>query len=1007
MRKPSAKDLFKVLNARYAEGGEVDIAEQMTVGTPLSDKSTFDIGEKLTEYGISPADVAAFLGRAGSAASLAMQPREAKAMTMDEFLASRQAALDFEGAAPNEASTARAVLQAVKSRNPAQGAQAAQEMMRMYSGFGDPIKGRFDVVKADPKADMGRALYASTSPEVASQSAMDRLKSKLIQPTGMAVYPLDIPKQSILFMEETYPAELAMKLKKFANKTSVPEGPTVTGEELYQGIRTLPKEKQGEAVRLLGFRGAQFLPGGKPLSTDNFAIFDTDGTVSAITGKQFKEGGEVTDDEFIQEMMTGTPMSDRTPQRGLVPREIREAVDVPLDFLNLGIRGMAGAVVGPAYGLYQGITSDKFGTPEGVQQAGSEAGKMMQRITGVPKTETAKKTLEFLEGVAQEAKIPPMPQFLTAPAPGPGSANALLRSYELAETAPAGSVKLPGKESSLFSNIPSYNSPFVGRLDKMVAELPGPVQKQQFLNQLKGKFRDYEIGRAKQALEDLPDNAKISPFDLLNRIKADFDPARYGTSITKPDPNKPDQFYSGMDNIYEGLPVGVIHLRQLVNPATEANIGRARDMYQALKMKTYSGVNSDLSDPDAFKNYKDNVNEFLVDLNQPEKAPEVNRLLDYAQSSAKLYEEISDALDSISYPTLSPTYKALKDEQRATTGSFNQEAVIRASIQAGADKLDDLFPGAKVQLNDDIQALLSLGPSTRAKATSNIRDAFTPRVNAINEAFRQSMTGLRDNLEKIYTSPKSPTAQFEYGGQHKSLGGVPNEIAFSRYSEHTTDIPDLGKVDGIYVNELQSDRLDDIRKRGPLGGSPTKDVQKASELGQRLQDLIEQTAKERDIYDKNPTEEQKKKIAELGKTRDQVQSQMNKYIKRIGEGDYKIKESFPGMEESPQVIQQLMAKNVIAAAIQMGKNFVAFPGAESAQAQLYEKLPNNLKQVVKDLGPGFEYRSVTLKDKDGKEYMHPAIVWDRYGAGQVLSQGIPFKKGGEVKTEDFIKKVLS
>jgi hypothetical protein len=446
MRGPSAKDLFKVLNARYAEGGEVDIAEQMTVGTPPSDKSTFNIGEKLTEYGISPADVAAFLGRAGSAASLAMQPREAKAMTMDEFLASRQAALDFEGAAPNEASTARTVLQAVKSRNPAQGAQAAQEMMRMYSGFGDPIKGRFDVAKADPKADMGRALYASTSPEVASQSAMDRLKSKLIQPTGMAVYPLDIPKQSILFMEETYPAELAMKLKKFANKTSVPEGPTATGEELYQGIRTLPKEKQGEAVRLLGFRGAQFLPGGKPLSTDNFAIFDTDGTVSAITGKQFKEGGEVTDDEFIQEMMTGTPPSDRTPQRGLVPREIREAVDVPLDFLNLGIRGMAGAVAGPAYGLYQGITSEKFGTPEGVQEASSEAGKMMQRITGVPKTETAKKTLEFLEGVAQEAKIPPMPQFLTTPAPGPGSASALMRSYELAETAPAGSVKLPGKE---------------------------------------------------------------------------------------------------------------------------------------------------------------------------------------------------------------------------------------------------------------------------------------------------------------------------------------------------------------------------------------------------------------------------------------------------------------------------------------------------------------------------------------------------------------------------------
>jgi hypothetical protein len=398
----------------------------------------------LTKYGISPADAAAFLGRAGTAASLAMQPSEAKAMTMDEFLASRQAALDFEGAAPNEASATRAMLQAVRSRNPAQGAQAAQEMMRMYSGFGDPIKGRFDVSKADPKADMGRALYASTSPEVASQSAMDRLKSKLIQPTGMAVYPLDIPKQSILFMEQEYPAELAVKLKKFANKTPMPKGPTVTGEDLYQGIRTLPKEKQGEAVRLLGFRGAQFLPGGKPLSTDNFAIFNTDGTVSAITGKQFKEGGEVTNDEFIQQMMVGTVPEDLPRSRGLLPKEIREAVDVPLDFLNLGVRGTIGAVAGPAYGLYKGITSEKFGTPEGVREAGSKAGEMMQRITGVPKTETARDVLEFAEKTMEPAKIPFMPQFLTLPTPGPGAARALMKSYEFAETPPEGAVKPRG-----------------------------------------------------------------------------------------------------------------------------------------------------------------------------------------------------------------------------------------------------------------------------------------------------------------------------------------------------------------------------------------------------------------------------------------------------------------------------------------------------------------------------------------------------------------------------------
>jgi len=38
--------------------------------------------------------------------------------------------------------------------------------------------------------------------------------------------------------------------------------------------------------------------------------------------------------------------------------------------------------------------------------------------------------------------------------------------------------------------------------------------------------------------------------------------------------------------------------------------------------------------------------------------------------------------------------------------------------------------------------------------------------------------------------------------------------------------------------------------------------------------------------------------------------------------------------------------------------------------------------------------------------MHPAIVWDKYGAGKIGAEGVPFKKGGEVRTQDFIKKVL-
>jgi len=154
--------------------------------------------------------------------------------------------------------------------------------------------------------------------------------------------------------------------------------------------------------------------------------------------------GEMTNDEYIQQMFTGTPPMDRQRNPGILPPEIRGAVDVPLDILNLLVRGTVGAPVGSAYGVYKGVTGGKYGTPEGVQEASSEAGEMMARITGQPKTQTARDVLGFIGEKAEALKLAPMPQLLTLPAPGPGAASALLRNYELAQTPPVGAVKPRG-----------------------------------------------------------------------------------------------------------------------------------------------------------------------------------------------------------------------------------------------------------------------------------------------------------------------------------------------------------------------------------------------------------------------------------------------------------------------------------------------------------------------------------------------------------------------------------
>jgi hypothetical protein len=263
------------------------------------------------------------------------------------------------------------------------------------------------------------------------------------------------------------------------------------------------------------------------------------------------------------------------------------------------------------------------------------------------------------------------------------------------------------------------------------------------------------------------------------------------------------------------------------------------------------------------------------------------------------------------------------------------------------------------------------------------RGLFAVAERPLVEA-RLALAGPADSLSKAFL--KEISHNTPYMGQHTALKNSPHDpISFSRFSEHTTDIPGIGKADGIYVNELQSDLLDDLRKKGVKGGSLEKDEKKLRELEIRMRGITDSTEREA------------------------LESKMRNLRTRLymgmgpnntpNAGFYELSGSFPGMESSPQVAQQLMVKNAVSGAMQMGKQFVAFPGAESAQAQLYEKLGPNLKSVVKDLGPGFELRDVTLRDPDGKQLMHKAIVWGPDAAARVQKKGVPFKDGGAVERQ--------
>jgi hypothetical protein len=554
-----------------------------------------------------------------------------------------------------------------------------------------------------------------------------------------------------------------------------------------------------------------------------------------------------------------------------------------------------------------------------------------------------------------------------------------------------GAIKVPGRASEpIFTPTPSADAPFVGRLDEMVANLQGPVQKDQFLGMLKGKMRDYDIARAESTLADLPGNAKLNPVDLLNRIKSQYDPSQFKTTVIPP--GQKGSFYQSMDNPYhgvagEGHPLGVIHLSQ--NLPADAIQGQERIKEAGLalsRIATHGGFSA------ANPAIADDLLKFLQNPGVPLSEATSAKMAEVAQGYRKAAEFDKGweaAKDSIMYPILDKRWndlrKSYSEELAAArnTGIYDQEVYEIASGMATRDVSQQgnqwLVANGFPPIN------LPDFPTVKNSATYVGSDPDT--LKAVTAAFDDARVANRGVLKEIKKEATEARRMFgddtralqQYEGQHPSLKNPPSPISFSRFSEHTTDIPGIGKADGIYVNELQSDLLDDLRKRGPKGGSRAKDEEEFQRVRAALQSTVE------------PGSTEAARLQGRRRVLDQRRASP--------ESQYALPEAFAGMETSPQVAQQLMVKNAVSGAMQMGKQFVAFPGKESAQAQLYEKLGPNLKSVVKDLGPGFEVRPITLRNPDGKEIMHNAIVWGPEAAARVQKKGVPFKDGGAVERQ--------
>lgn len=70
--------------------------------------------------------------------------------------------------------------------------------------------------------------------------------------------------------------------------------------------------------------------------------------------------------------------------------------------------GAVSGLVGSPYGVYKGVTSGKYGTPEGVKVAQQAAGDFMARNTYQPRGQVAQDALQGMGGLLSASKLPPV-----------------------------------------------------------------------------------------------------------------------------------------------------------------------------------------------------------------------------------------------------------------------------------------------------------------------------------------------------------------------------------------------------------------------------------------------------------------------------------------------------------------------------------------------------------------------------------------------------------------------
>lgn len=704
----------------------------------------------------------------------------------------------------------------------------------------------------------------------------------------------------------------------------------------------------------------------------------------------FADGGLARPEDFMPTdpegaLLEGSFSADRTP---------------PLEVL----KGWGKSV----YGLGKGALQGTLGMGGDIEQFGRVvAGN--ENPTFLPTSDDVKATLEkfvpnwgtpapSLAGTEGRTAEEFLGEFLSLPGMGAGlktlkkapeAAKNLLTSEparrlieKVAEPVQLYAVpKSPVKKvEPIFERIPNEDFNFVSKLDEYAASMPTQT-KEQLLGYVKKNFKEHDQLRVERALKDLAPTDKVDASTMVNAIHDLYNPAGFRTTVLSP---RNKAYFQDIDNPFPNKPIGVIHLTR------EAGIPRPGQLDINRLMRESNYLFSKYASPE-----KQDIqlwNGFKAQAGT-KTLPETKKAIDLAgeaiQAEQRVVDEEKLLDDFISTQKYKPSIALLQNQHLLK--SFKEIENARLPWEEQTKLENEWNANMLKEIQSRLRAITGNSPETPMDVV--YRDArvllnqmagpdgpITLSRNARLDALNSALTAIKADPKIVKPS------HFAGDPSHSSLNAPGQPILFSRFSEHTINTPDLGQLNGIYVTEMQSDQLDALRKLGSnVPGQKQADVAQFGKIAEELPRL----------RDANSSKAVAKK-----------EKQGEALSKRILKGSYDVPEAFAGMSTNSPQVQMLAVKNAVNGAIKMGKQFVAFTppnSAFSSQAQLYEKIEHNVKQVVKELGSGFEARSITLPDatprKSELNTLMPLTTWAIVWSPKVTKEGlkaIPFKHGGSV-----------